>query len=477
MDHDLCVHRLSIPLEFPAGLAPGAGRDLSNSLLLAVDGRGRPILRGSSLAGALRHAVARLHDLPVDPLDPPPLLRLWFGEAFGADRGRESPLRVADCLLDVGRHGGVLSRTHNAIERHDGGPRDGGLFRIGALPPGTTTTVLLHLCSADDGAVAFLQELLGIFARGLTLGGSVARGVGMASLAGPARLRTFQLAKPEDRVAWLDESWAWRDPERPHIPESGVVLEPAALDVDLTVTLQLGIPRGQDLCVADGRGAEHEAEPQRVRDAKGVERWRLPGSALRGVLRGWMTRLAARGRAKIRDSVARYQSLGRAKGDEFGWGFRGPEQRRDVQSRLREDPGSLARILECPIEHLFGSLFHASRLLVSDALSVRPAQPDQDCSVRMHVAVDRISGGARDGLLFDHQALLPGVEFVTTITIRDAAKHEAEWLVQSLRAMELGLLRFGSSKSVGRLCLAGPVLAKGAHANVFSALQAKEVRR
>jgi len=108
---------------------------------------------------------------------------------------------------------------------------------------------------------------------------------------------------------------------------------------------------------------------------------------------------------------------------------------------------------------------------------VAPANPERDCSVRKHVAVDRISGGARDGLLFDHEALLPGVEFVTTITIRDVVEQEAKWLAQTLRAMELGLLRFGSSKSSGRLCLLGPVMAKGAHADAFDGLQRQDLRR
>lgn len=476
MNDDLCVHRLTIPLVFPAGLAPGAGKDLSNIVQLSVDGLGRPVLRGSALAGALRHAVARWHAVPADPLNPPPILRRWFGEALGADRGKQSPLRVADCLLDAGR-GAVSPRSHNAIERHDGGPRDGGLFQLEALPPGTRTSVVLHLHADDEGSLPFLQQIVGLFARGMALGGNVARGVGMAELAGVARLRTFHLARPEDRIAWLDESWHWRDPQRAAVPDSGDDLSPSSFPGDLTVTLRLGIPRGQDLCIADGRGAMHEAEPQRVRDVGDVERWRLPGSALRGVLRSWMTRLAARSGVPVRDSVARYRSEGRAKGDEFGWGFRSPEQRRQVQARLLEDPARAATTLGCPIEHLFGSLFHASRLLVRDALSAAPANPERDCSVRKHVAVDRISGGARDGLLFDHEALLPGVEFVTTITIRDAIAQEAKWLAQSLRAMELGLLRFGSSKSSGRLCLLGPVVAEGAHADAFDGLQQQELRR
>ena len=52
------ILRLSVPVEFPAGAAPGAGRD-GNASYIARDGRGAPVLRGSALAGALRRAWCR----------------------------------------------------------------------------------------------------------------------------------------------------------------------------------------------------------------------------------------------------------------------------------------------------------------------------------------------------------------------------------------------------------------------------------
>lgn len=474
MERVHCIYRLTIPLQFPAGLAPGAGKGLSNELTLSLDGRGRPVLRGSALAGCLRHAYARDSGLAVDPLRPSPELSRFFGEALGDDRGQPSPLRVADCLLDVGKSLDRQLRNHNAIDRHQGGPRQGSLFRIGALPPGTRTTAVLILDSDDPDSASFLAALVGILATGLPIGGNTARGIGRAELAGEARLRRFALHRPEDRAAWLDESWAWRDPMGPQVPTTGEVLRPVRKDRDLVLQLRLTIPRGQDLCIADGRGADHDAEPQCVDDAAGSARWRLPGSSLRGVIRSWIARLAARDGHPVRDSHARFQKDGPAKGDEFGWGFRTKDERKQVQKQLRDDPGELATVLQCPVERLFGSLFHASRIHVADALSVGVADREKHTQVRMHVGVDRISGGASDGLLFDHRALLPGVYFVSTITIRNPDKQEVQWLVQTLRAMDLGLLRFGSSKSTGRLTLAGPVEAKGPFAEEFARLQPQE---
>lgn len=468
MDHSLCIHRLLIPVEFPAGLAPGAGKGLSNEMLLAVDGSNRPVLRGSALAGCLRHAYARAHGLATDPLRPAPELARFFGSALGKERGHPSPLRVADCHLLLDKHKGPSLRTHNAIERHLGAPRQQGLFRIEALPPGTRTQIHLVLESEDAEARSFLAEIVGLFERGLVLGGHSARGIGRAVLGGEARLRTFDLGRPEERAAWLDESWHLRQITDTPVAATGEVLAGTENPRDLLVRLVLGIPRGQDLCIADGRGSECEAEPQAVRDARGVLRWRIPGSSLRGVLRGWITRLAARAGHRVRDSLERFQKNGPGKMDEFGWGYRSKEERKLVQDRLSAGNGALATAIDCPVERLFGSLFHASRIHFEDAFSQREADLSRDSQLRAHVSVDRISGGANDGFLFHHRALLPGVEFATVISLRDPQEEEVRWLVQALHAMELGLLRFGSSKSVGCLTLVGQVDAHGPFSDLFS---------
>ena len=51
---------LVLPLTFPEGVAPGHGRH-GNRLLLTRDGQDRLILRGTALAGVLRHAYAKHH--------------------------------------------------------------------------------------------------------------------------------------------------------------------------------------------------------------------------------------------------------------------------------------------------------------------------------------------------------------------------------------------------------------------------------
>ena len=47
-----------LPLVFPEGIAPGAGSGY-NRIHLARNGLGEPILRGTSLAGVLRHGLVQ----------------------------------------------------------------------------------------------------------------------------------------------------------------------------------------------------------------------------------------------------------------------------------------------------------------------------------------------------------------------------------------------------------------------------------
>ena len=106
-------HRLAITLAFPVGLSAGAGQ-AGNRLIIARDGRGRPVLRGTALTGALRHAWTERYG--AEQADS------WFGSACdetGRELRHESPLRVPDIVLDAGKSHDV-ERTHNLMNRHTG---------------------------------------------------------------------------------------------------------------------------------------------------------------------------------------------------------------------------------------------------------------------------------------------------------------------------------------------------------------------
>lgn len=473
------VRTLELPIVFPAGLAPGAGKGDGNRLMIARNGRGEPVLRGTALAGVLRSAWARLHRIDrLEPTDPDRSLARWFGTPLdGSDGRKQSPVRVHDMRLgDVSKQSEL--RNHHSRDRHTGAVRKGGLYSVEALPPGTRATLRLELWEANGReATDFLEELTGLVAAGLTFGGNSARGIGRAVVAGEALMREYDLCDRDQLALWLDDSWRLRSGQEPTAPHSVLSL---SIDAKvLRIDMALAVPRGQDLCIGDGAGLDHTIEPQRVVMADGALRYRLPGSSLRGALRAWVTRLAARdlGPDAVADSVTRFEQGGSASGDEVGWGRVTEDARIEIQNALRKHPSRLAEHVKCPVMRLFGSFYASSRIHISDAFSAQSEERDkpQYTQSRKHVAVDAVTGGANDGFLFDHEALFAGACFDVTILIRDPEEMEVDWLVCALQAVNVGLVRIGTSKSSGRLALARPVRAAGPYHEKFQSLVPQEI--
>lgn len=438
------AHRacLVLPLRFPHGLAPGRGR-IGNRLELTLAPDGAPLLRGTALAGVLRHAYHRRHGRAA--------AQQLFGTACDARPGRlasgqTSRVSVADHRLRLPEGGAPLLRTHNAIDRRRGAVLDGRLYALEALPPGTACTAVLWI-SADDAATArrWSEQLAALVAEGLTVGAAAARGIGWMELAGDPRWRCFDRAR--DLVEELEAHRRWRsNPDQlgNDWPPNATRLElPPADGADRALLrLELAIPPGQDLLIA----ADRDGRPQRVRIGKDWY-WRLPGASLRGVLRDWCIRLARRGEPPLPAGLDPEQAIA----ELFGF----------VQDTRNERAG--VNDLELPTGQR--PLMRAGRLHISDGLAKarldadaamgQCSQPAHDVQYRLHVAVDRVSGGASDAALFDNQVLVSPVggstAFPLTIRIRAPRPHELAWLARALTALHVGVLRLGSSKAAGRV--------------------------
>lgn len=466
------IYRLNLPLSFPEGLHSGEGKT-GNHLVIARDGMGSPVLRGSALAGALRSGWLKAQFPETTRDDERDFAAAeWFGRALEGDKEHApSPLRVPDCRL-ASADSPVIKRTHNLIDRHRGAALDNGLFSMDALGPGVSVHVVLWLerpkKSAEESKL-FLQQIVALFDSGLTVGGHSARGIGRAILSAPATSMTYDLSDMNQHANWLDDVYRWRKGEE---LSGGEPIHTVAENRSetLRIELQLGVPGSEDILIGDGQGLDYEMEPQRVRGLDGIEYWRIPGSSLRGILRGWITRLASRDteyKGKINDSLENWQNKeGKTTGKDLAWGH--GLKADEIKSALTKDPDQLEVHVPCPIMQLFGSGYAKGRLHISDALSVDPAEPKRSEQVRAHVAVDRITGGANEGFFFQNTVLTGGPVFKTTITLHNPSEKEAKWLFCALRALDVGILRVGSSKAGGRLGLISPPQAKGMHAEVFA---------
>lgn len=469
------IHRLSIPLQFPHGVAPGEGSDY-NVLRVARSGGGDPVLRGTALVGALRHAWRR-RELAL-PSDQDAQTRratvdareeYYFGHAASEDDRAASKLTLNDAVLRSGQATGVA--THHRRSRHTGAVAGKALYSIESCPKDTTANVTLWLTEDDGTGGEFLAALLGILQSHQTLGGKAARGFGDVQVDMPrVAYRQYQL--PDDYGSYLDDHRRWRA-----APDELLDGEPLAAAGDarpdqLVVRLELGVPRGQDILLGDGQGLDHEIEPESIAAADGTRYWRLRGSAIRGILRAWFTRLAARESPDnphaVADNVARYQQW-RADVEAAAGGGKPV----DPYYRFEEN-GPEAN---CPVYALFGSPSSRGRIHVTNAYArCSNQEADEKCQelqTRMHVAVDRVTGGAAESMLFENTVLTSELDAPFGLTIRvDACQdHEANWLARTLTALHLGILRVGSSKSSGRLEIRD-LHVDPPHAEAFTKLQA-----
>jgi CRISPR/Cas system CSM-associated protein Csm3 (group 7 of RAMP superfamily) len=460
------ILRLSAEVELPNGAAPGAGRDGSTSIL-ARDGRGAPLLRGTALAGVLRSQWQRQFGRTESEA------RHWFGTAASDGSGQPSRVSVEDIRF-ADEPASTETRVHNLIDRHTGAPLEGGLFFVESIAPRAKSWLRIVVRAADgetDDAKRLLEEIMGLLSHGVTVGGSSSRGIGTLRIAhGGAQggssgaFRHFQLSELTDYGAWLDERRAQHAPQaRP--ASSGAPLAPATIDRSLTIDLVLGIPPGQDWLVGGDSGLDAKLEPQLVIGAGGERLLRFPGSALRGMLRKWVSRLASREGRTVRDSHQRAMTdradAKSTRGGELGWGFADKNER----AALQADPSGI----DCPVMSLFGSLYAKGRIHVADAVV-----PESRFGVdrRTHVSIDRFGGGASNGFLFDTKVVSGSGELPVRIEISRPLADDARWIAQSLKAIDLGVLRIGSSKAAGRFSVrVGRV--HGPHADICTEILSK----
>jgi CRISPR/Cas system CSM-associated protein Csm3 (group 7 of RAMP superfamily) len=206
---------------------------------------------------------------------------------------------------------------------------------------------------------------------------------------------------------------------------------------NFVVSMTLQIPRGQDFLVSEGA----DMSPMQRTNVAGEQHWIIPGSTLRGLFRAWFSRLAAK------DGKLKYDThkVPIGKPDLLGWAGK---ESKDDRKEFQENPDALGD----SILSLFGSMYAKGRIHISDAISKQPATTEAT-QKRMHVAIDRFSGGANEGALFENSVLTSesGLDFPCTISIADPKPDEVKWLAQTLKALNLGLIRIGSSKASGRL--------------------------
>ncbi|MGH3905066.1 MAG: RAMP superfamily CRISPR-associated protein [Pseudonocardiaceae bacterium] len=362
----------------------------SNHLPLRRDPDGAVALPGSTVAGSLRAHCASRPGLPED----------LFGGAPGTEEKVASRVQVLGVRLRGSLPHGE-SATRVAIDRRRGAARVHALFTVEQLPVGTEFDV--HLRWNDPGAAldTFLDAVRAWRPR---LGRGVTTGSGACTVIGLA-WETYDLTSVDGLLAWLavDGPATYPQPAELSAPAS----PDAVIDVRLEIVDGLHVGTGEP-----GQLPGHDGEVSLVVHRDEVPY--IPGSGLKGVLRSRVEYLC--------------RILGRPACDDarcgacpacglFGW-----------SPRSGGDPRMGAR----------------AAVVIPDAMI-----EDADIDVRTHVALDRVTGGARTALLYGQQVVVAGHFRLRIEPLRPLAEVEFALLRTCVADLHDGLIGIGAATTRG----------------------------
>lgn len=470
--------------------------------MLRRDARGRLLIPGTAIAGALRSIATRLAprfvgEKPCQALTGEQsdeacqcLVCQLFGDVNPQENaeagGNAARVWVYDAVLESSdvqiRDGVGIDRVTGAAAR-----RERIKFDLEVLPAETAFKLRIEIDRrlSDERALQLLAASLAEWEQGRgAVGGRVSRGLGAFRL-DDVRFIDHDLNKPANLMQMLrsgppwdaadgDKSWldtqvtalrpkvtAWKDGDATPVARSWALAE---------FTLAAAGPfLTHDLTQAGRSGFDHA--PVLVSYAKG-SRPVLPGSSLRGVFRSQAERIArtlatlkawdasqdAKERSKLFltacpacNPLTAKTSDPVASCNSFIKGFDKKER-----GKLEENGAESKLCLAC---QLFGSTWNGSRLRVEDAQFVGEKVT---CKVLDFLAIDRFTGGGRESAKFD-AVVLWKPKFKVRLFLENPKPWELGWLALVLRDLNDGLatVGLGAAKGFGQCTIEKPMLTFG----------------
>jgi CRISPR/Cas system CSM-associated protein Csm3 (group 7 of RAMP superfamily) len=411
----------TLVLETPAHLGNGDADALTDMPLLLDRVTGKPLLTGTSIAGALRaylREVEHGYGVIERPYDRAQQLFGYVRKIPDRVSGSESIqswLLVDDAL---GTTPGVEIRDGVSLDAATRTAEDKKKYDIELLQAGTTFDISLGLLISEDNQGADLLQSLALVLHGLEageigLGMRKHRGLGQCSVT-EWRVRRYPVTTKQGLLAWLDAD--------PGNEQGGAKiyallnLEPAIADARECFTLDATFALENSLLIRSGSGAPDGpdmAHLQSYRDGEAVPI--LSGTSLAGVVRARAQRIANTLLPEV-DAKALVNGM-------FG---------KDIEHAADKPTGS--RVITHETE-------------VRGNLDL----------VQSRVKIDRFTGGAYPQALFSEQPLFGGPESEVRVKLELRSPKPAEigLLLLVLKDLWTGDLPLGGESSVGRGWLTG----------------------
>lgn len=405
----------TLQFEEAVRLASGEAATVVDEVLLRDAFEGKALLPGTTLAGALRAVLERR-------MSDAALARKLFG---GVERVRGEEIMLESLVVvddALGESAEVELRDGVKLEGATRTAKDGALYDAESWAPGLSFNVRVELAvpasrgDQEEQLIAAFATMLDHLAdEGITFGARKRRGFGLARV-DTWHIRSFDLTTVDDLIAWID------GPDKAAKPVPSVCtalgVEPLP-DNRAMVDLEAEFSIDSSLLIrsyASGDGKDPDMTHLRS-GGKPI----LSGTTIAGGLRA---------------QAARILSVIAADGDKSASTF---------------------------IEDLFGPDLHdrsdkseptwASRLDVRTSI-IENATTDL---VQHRVSIDRFTGGAFPGALFNQQPVMATPETTVTIRLRIHKPNDADigLVLLLLKDLWTGYLPLGGERSVGRGRLAG----------------------
>lgn len=413
------IARVILEAQTPLSISTGTPDGVFDTRLV-TDANGLPAIPGTSVAGVLRHLWASLADAGVRTTD----------DMFGVQRGNTGqPSRVETswgALIDsqgnpaegllLGEQTSRLDQDpvlaaaarlqeypawrHRVRLTERGAAADAGKFDRSILPAGHRFAVELRM---HGGGEADWERLLGLLAHPLfRLGGSTRSGLGRMR---PVQVRagSFRLDDPQSARRFMQLGRGLVDVEGLEVCTPNIT-DPECLHGELVLTargywrLGQGLPRDD---VAEKPAdllpvTEPCIEWSGARGQPGQNAFLFAASSLKGALAHRMSFHADRYAQRWADDAAA--------GDEKG--LPAPEVRA-LLGEIRDNGDN-------------GPVGQAGCLFIDDAWV--PLESERLARL-MHIAIDRFTGGVRDRVLYEEEAVYGGTVHIPVTLNRRALKH------------------------------------------------------
>jgi len=462
-------------LETPAHFGNGDADALTDMPLLVDEVNGKPLLPGTSIAGALRNYLRERALGYGKKENGDSLATTLFGGFRGDDEGAQSPLIVFDA---PGHSAGMELRDGVAIDPETRTAADEKKFDMQLLAAGSTFDLRFEL-AANENSVELLNALAtalqGLEDGQVTLGARKRRGFGQVTVTN-WKFWKYDLSKQNDLLAWLTSEHPQEKDGKPTLwkdaptvttlendkNEKNAIAKLLGVQLDgkderskahLTATFSID----GTLMIRSGFGAS-DSGPDMVhlhspRAGKEERVPVIPGTSWAGVLRQRALKIAR----TVSNDIKAIDKNG--------------------ETRTKKVKGETVDVLKAEVfvDEMFGpsSIERGNKNVKASRVYIKESEiKDSTSLVVTRVKIDRFTGGAYESALFSEQPVVGKIETQVTLdltlrkkaqseTSEDTQKTEKEFeaemglLLLLLKDLWTGDLPIGGESSVGRGRLKG----------------------